>query len=215
MNVLACACLLLAVGCTVAQYDNFPPTDEWRTKAIGGVCPNPYPAVQQNFDIARYMGKWYEYVRFPNVQEGYSVNSRCVNANYTLNADGTVGVVNRALNPRMYFGIECPRLFFKQRELAGVATIPDNNNAARLRVQFNPRAAPGDLGGMYDVLETDYVSYAVVYSCDENATENMWILTRGKLTAPPADYDAIIQRIRDAKINPDNFVLADNEGCQD
>ena len=49
------------------------------------------PSVQ-GLDTPRYMGKWYEIARMPH---SFERNMDCVTADYTLNEDGTVRVVNR------------------------------------------------------------------------------------------------------------------------
>ncbi len=47
--------------------------------------------VVQDVDLNRYLGQWFEIARFPNRFERRCTN---VTANYALNADGTVAVVN-------------------------------------------------------------------------------------------------------------------------
>jgi len=42
------------------------------------------------------MGRWYEIKRYPMIQEALN---KCVTADYSLNANGTVTVVNRAQIP--------------------------------------------------------------------------------------------------------------------
>ena len=53
------------------------------------------PTLQENFDITSYVGNWYEFARVPNsFEEGI-----CDTATYTLQADGTVQVLNQEYLP--------------------------------------------------------------------------------------------------------------------
>ena len=54
------------------------------------------PSVQ-GLDIPRYMGKWYEIARMPH---SFERNMDYVTADYTLNEDNTVRVVNRVSRKR-------------------------------------------------------------------------------------------------------------------
>lgn len=55
----------------------------------------PKSAIVDNFEIDRYMGTWNEIARLPNLIEK---NLHNLTEEYTLNEDGTVGVVTRAYN---------------------------------------------------------------------------------------------------------------------
>jgi len=44
-----------------------------------------------NVDVSRYTGKWYEIARYPNWFQSSCASST---AEYTANADGTIGVLN-------------------------------------------------------------------------------------------------------------------------
>ena len=60
-----------------------------------GKCKvQPSPSVVQNFNIERYMGKWYEQFRDASMlfQQG-----ECDTADYSINEDGSVKVVNSEL----------------------------------------------------------------------------------------------------------------------
>jgi len=125
-----------------------------------GKCPTP--VLQQNFDAVKYMGLWNEQARDASMPwESYD----CQQAHYTLNADGTVAVLNSQYDPIKKVVTQAP----------AVATF----NGAQGKVQFFPYAPAGD----YRVLYTDYNNVAVVYSCDTfllAKTEYVWILTRSQ-----------------------------------
>uniref|UniRef100_A0A8C2QRB3 Apolipoprotein D n=1 Tax=Capra hircus TaxID=9925 RepID=A0A8C2QRB3_CAPHI len=56
-----------------------------------GKCPNP--PVQENFDVNKYLGRWYEIEKIPVSFEKGS----CIQANYSLKENGNVKVINKEL----------------------------------------------------------------------------------------------------------------------
>ncbi|KAF7222212.1 apolipoprotein Da, duplicate 2 [Nothobranchius furzeri] len=124
-----------------------------------GRCPNA--AVQEKFDAARYLGKWFEIQRLPNsFQLGH-----CCTATYSLESAGVVGVLNRELLANGTIS-----------EINGIAK-PSPIEPAKLLVYFFEDAPPSP----YWVLSTDYDSYALVYSCTDLGVIHVdftWILSR-------------------------------------
>lgn len=59
-----------------------------------GDCPCNVQ-VLSNFNLAPYLGLWYEYAKYPVYFEG---NGVCITAEYSLQADGNVGVKNSQIN---------------------------------------------------------------------------------------------------------------------
>uniref|UniRef100_A0A672H268 Apolipoprotein D n=1 Tax=Salarias fasciatus TaxID=181472 RepID=A0A672H268_SALFA len=126
-----------------------------------GKCPQP--AVQANFDAARYLGKWYEIEKLPTTfQKG-----QCSTAVYTLKSPGVVGVLNsEVLDDGTVNSIE------------GTAAVKDPAEPAKLEVSFFENSPPGP----YWVLSTDYKSHALVYGCTDFILFRMeftWIMSRG------------------------------------
>jgi apolipoprotein D and lipocalin family protein len=80
----------------------------------------------------------------------FQIGTRCVNATYTANTDGTVGVWNQAVNRDGQY-----------TSIRGTARVKDAAQPAALAVTFDNPAQAGD----YNVLDTDYDSYSLVYSC--------------------------------------------------
>jgi apolipoprotein D and lipocalin family protein len=123
-------------------------------------CPNIQ--TKQNFTAEQYMGRWYEIQKYPFLPEFFQ---KCVTADYTLNSNGTVTVVNRA----QFLLTNIPV------SITGIAT-PNATDPARLKVDFYTGVI-----GDYWVLDTDYTSYSLVYSCVNFFLfrfENAWILSR-------------------------------------
>ena len=124
------------------------------------------------------MGVWYEMRRDVDIwfEEG-----ECVTAQYTLKDNGTVEVSNT-----QYFGYFDGSDDF---ELAvGGAQI--NKWAGKLWVYFF-----AGLGGNYNILDTDYTSYSVVYSCSSYESagvrltgDTSWLLTRDQIEEDSVAY---------------------------
>ncbi|KAM4551723.1 apolipoprotein Da, duplicate 2 [Odontesthes bonariensis] len=125
-----------------------------------GRCPNP--AVQANFDAARYLGTWYEIQKLPtNFQVG-----QCGTALYSLKAPGLIGVFNSELLDDGTIN-----------SVHGTAKVMDPAEPAKLGVSFSeyqPR-------GPYWVLSTDFDGHSLVYGCTDFGLFHMelsWILSR-------------------------------------
>ena len=121
------------------------------------------PTLQQNFDITQYVGNWYEFARVPNSFE----DGICDTATYTLQADGTVQVLNQEYLP------DVPEV----ASALGVARC-SSTVSGQCQVRFSSYSP----WGPYDVVSTDYVNYSIVYSCTNIigafSYELLWILSR-------------------------------------
>lgn len=125
--------------------------------------------LQENFDATRYMGTWFEQARDQGmIFQHYD----CSQAHYTLNADGTIAVLNSEFNPKS--------------SKVETATATAKCNGPHCKVYFVPFA-----GGDYEVLATDYENYSFVYSCEDSflggKDEMIWVLTREPELKPEID----------------------------
>lgn len=113
------------------------------------------PAVRC-FDLPHYLRNWYEIARLPN---HFEHGMDYVTAEYSLNTDGTVRVVNRGIRNG------------EKREISGIAKFKSSPGIGELRVSFF-RPFYSD----YRIirLAPDY-SYAVVTGSTDNF---LWILSR-------------------------------------
>lgn len=138
-------------------------------------CSKPMPpeaqsAVIGSFDPQQYIGTWYEIARLDN---SFEKGLEQVTANYSVNEDGTVKVINRGFNPESG----------EWKEAIGKAKFVDAPNkdgtrTGRLKVSFF-----GPFYGDYNIIELDkpYYNYALVSS----GKEYLWILSRTpQLTYP-------------------------------
>jgi apolipoprotein D and lipocalin family protein len=77
----------------------------------------PTSAIVDPFDKERYLGKWNEVARLPNVIEN---GLRDLTEEYSLNGNGTVKVVTRAFNPVKNKAVEATgTVKFKGKETGG------------------------------------------------------------------------------------------------
>lgn len=142
-----------------------------------GACANSKTDVKtiKPFIAEKYLGKWYEIARFDMRFERDLIN---VTANYSLNKNGTIRVVNGGYNT----------VKKEWKQAIGKAKFVIDNTVAQLKVSFfGPFYAP------YNViaLDSEY-KYAMVVG---NDLDYLWILSRDK-TIPE---DIKLQYIKQAK----------------
>lgn len=163
-----------------------------------GFCPEYVPMA--NFDMTKFLGVWYEAERYFQLTE---VVSRCVMANYTLGADGKFRVSNEVTN--RFTGIK--------RVLEGeIKKAASKAEEGKLIVKYTIPLTPET---KYSVLETDYESYAVLWSCSGIGpfhTQNAWVMTRERL-APGTVLQKAYAVLDKYKISKTFFVKTNQEDC--
>ncbi|MBK8267216.1 MAG: lipocalin family protein [Planctomycetes bacterium] len=142
----------------------------------------PTLSTAPNVDIQRYMGTWYEIAKYPVTFENGCFG---VTADYTLQSDGNVKVVNICRNEDGTVG----------RTIEGFATVADSTTNSKLTVYFfYPFGAP------YWIIELDEADYEWAVVGDPTRTF-LWILSRTPTLAPEI-YDGILQRLPDRGYDP-------------
>lgn len=147
-----------------------------------GVAPTPgeLEAIA-TLDVPRYMGTWYEIARYPNRFQKMCVSD--TTAQYSLQADGTVQVINRC---RFSNGTVA--------EALGSARQMGEKQSPRLKVRFAPAwlsFIPSVWGDYWVIdLDADYRLAAV----SEPKREFLWILARTPQVNPAA-YEALLTRL--------------------
>lgn len=129
-----------------------------------GNCPKV--EYMTNFEGERYMGVWYEIERYFTI---FEIGGKCVQANYTLNENGTINVHNKQIS--YITGVA--------NSISGIARFEDKPTESKLLVTFS--SVPFSADAPYWVLETDYDNYSVVWSCTNYgfvSAKFVWILTR-------------------------------------
>ncbi|GAA4328812.1 outer membrane lipoprotein Blc [Mucilaginibacter gynuensis] len=125
------------------------------------------------FDIDRYLGKWYEIAR---MDFKFEKNLDHVTAEYSLNADGSIRVVNKGYH----------YLKKQWKESIGKARFVKSPDTARLKVSFF-----GPFYAGYNVIAIDpEYRYAMVAG---NNLDYLWLLSREK-SIPAAAQTAYLKQ---------------------
>ena len=127
-------------------------------------------SVVQSVDANQYLGTWYEIAR---LDHSFERGLEQVTANYSLDKDDSIKVVNRGYNPESK----------EWKEAVGKALFVDAANAdgtrtGRLKVSFF-----GPFYGAYNIIELDKPNYN--YAMVSGGPDYLWILSRTpQLTYP-------------------------------
>ncbi|XP_045859881.1 apolipoprotein D [Meles meles] len=160
-----------------------------------GKCPTP--PVQENFDVNKYLGRWYEIEKIPVTFEKGS----CIQANYSLMENGNIKVINQEL-----------RSDGTVNQIEGEATQGNLTEPAKLGVKFFwlMPSAP------YWVLATDYENYALVYSCTTIVwlfhMDHVWILGRNPYL-PPETVTYLKDILASNDIDIEKMTITDQVNC--
>jgi apolipoprotein D and lipocalin family protein len=126
----------------------------------------------ENFDLERYLGKWYEIARLDHrFEHGLSK----VSATYSKRSDGGIDVLNRGFNSKRG----------EWKEAKGRAYFLDEPDVARLKVTFF-----WPFYGGYNVIELDHKNYSYALVCGPSK-KYLWILSRTKKLDPATMEDLI------------------------
>ncbi|CAH4038097.1 unnamed protein product [Pieris brassicae] len=121
---------------------------------LPGQCDANIP-VERNFDAQRYSGVWYQIEKY---FQRFETGGNCTGARYTLDSD--TGVVT-VLNWQVVNGI--------MDTIEGTATVNSTDGSAKLRVRLPIRSSDPNNPEFREtnlyVLNTDYTSYSLAYSC--------------------------------------------------
>ncbi|KAF7691570.1 hypothetical protein HF521_010537 [Silurus meridionalis] len=136
--------------------------------------PCPTPMVQPNFDLNRFLGKWYEIEKLPAAYE----KGTCIETNLSLRPDKTISVVHIRTRKG------------KVRIAEGTATVQNQREPAKLGISFSYFTPYSP----YWILSTDYDSVVLLYSCTEFLrifhVDYAWILSRSRSLPPETIYHA-------------------------
>ncbi|MFT4939513.1 MAG: apolipoprotein D and lipocalin family protein [Paraglaciecola sp.] len=118
-----------------------------------------------NFELPRYLGKWYEIAR---LDHSFERGLEQVSATYSLQDDGGVKVINRGFSPAEQ----------EWQEAQGKAYFVGDPDKGHLKVSF---FGPFYASYVIFLLDTNAYEYAMITGPDR---EYLWILSRSaKLTA--------------------------------
>ncbi len=136
----------------------------------------PPPQPRKAVEIDRYLGRWYEFARYP---VWFERGAEAVTADYSLRPDGLIRVVNTAHRG----GLSGPLSWSEARARA----LPGTGQA-KLKVSFLPL-----VWGDYWILDhADDYSWSIV---GEGSRRHLWILTRVP-HPPPAERALLLTRVQ-------------------
>ena len=141
---------------------------------LPGQCAKP--ELVSNWDPDAYLGVWYELQRDTTIM---FETGECVTAEYTLNDNGSIKVTNTE-----FFG------YYDGSSEYGQVSFPGWIN----------NWYPGLLSiADYSVVDSDYTSYAIVYSCVDvlgiAPFEYAWVLVRDQLEEGSAAFDSMLDTV--------------------
>ncbi|CAG9789457.1 unnamed protein product [Diatraea saccharalis] len=185
----------------------FYPTQDGQSVILPGQC-DVNIQTEQDFDLTAYTGTWYQIERYPYPQ--VSADSTCIGTRYTQQSDNELDVLNWEINDG------------DLNTIPGVATLESANNATILKVvlQTDPDDEEATVTANVYVLKTDYVSYSLVYTC-ENIDEYHRTVVAIKLSRtrslPSAAQNEInsFMATRDELHQPFFIQVTHNEECED
>jgi apolipoprotein D and lipocalin family protein len=155
-----------------------------------GSYPVPEGAVPvKPFDKERYLGTWYEVARF---DFRFERNLNNTTAQYSLNDDGSIRVVNRGFN----------YVKGQWKESVGKARFVASPDEARLKVSFF-----GPFYGGYNViaLDSEY-QYALIAG---SSLDYLWILSRTK-TIPDAVKESYLKQARELGFDVEKLIWVEH-----
>lgn len=112
-----------------------------------------------NFELDRYLGKWYEIAR---LDHSFERGLTRVSAEYSLRDDGGVKVINRGFSDETQ----------QWQEAEGRAYFVNSSNEGYLKVSFF-----GPFYGSYVVFELEQTDYSYAFVSGPN-NDYLWLLSR-------------------------------------
>ncbi|HUN55583.1 MAG TPA: lipocalin family protein [Smithella sp.] len=112
-----------------------------------------------NFNVERYLGKWYEIAR---LDHSFERGLTSVTAEYSLSSDGGLRVINRGYSPKGN----------KWKEIEGRGYFVKSKDEGFLKVSFF-----GPFYGSYIIIDLDKKNYSYALVCGPDKSY-LWILAR-------------------------------------
>ncbi|KAK9873418.1 hypothetical protein WA026_022482 [Henosepilachna vigintioctopunctata] len=129
-----------------------------------GSCPKVN--VEENFDLNRYLGVWYEAEKY---HEPFEIGGKCMKSVWSVQPNGKISVLEQLIKKK-----------------SGKVVNGDNTAkfvGKKTEAKFTLDTPGVPFGAPYWILETDYDNYTVVWSCTDMGLFNVrfsWILTRSR-----------------------------------
>jgi apolipoprotein D and lipocalin family protein len=154
-----------------------------------GIPENVRPV--ENFNLEKYLGKWYEIARLDHPFERGLTN---VTADYSLRDDGGVRVLNR--------GYSAKENSWKEAE--GTAYFVHESDQGYLKVSFF-----GPFYGSYIVFGLDYENYQYSLVCGPDKSY-LWILARTPIMKDGIKY-TLIEKASASGFDTSKLIFVDHD----
>lgn len=139
-----------------------------------------------NFDLSRYLGRWYEVAR---LDHSFERGMNAITAEYSMREDGGVKVLNRG-----YLTTQN-----KWKEAVGKAYFVKDPKTGFLKVSFF-----GPFYGSYVIFELDTENYQYAFVCGPD-TSYLWLLARTP-EIEPVVLERFIARSRELGFDTDALI---------
>lgn len=163
--------------------------------SLAGCSTSPPQGVEvvKQYDLQRYLGTWYEIAR---LDHSFEKGMTHTSANYVLNPDGSIQVLNRGYDTKKK----------EWRETIGKALPLINANIPSLKVSFF-----GPFYGGYHVFALDEnYRWALIVGSD---LDYFWILARDKNISPELKAE-LVTRAKNIGIATDQLIWVDQSDSQ-
>ena len=139
-----------------------------------------------DFEVDRYLGRWYEIAR---LDHSFERGLEQVSADYSLLPDGTIKVVNRGYKPEEQIW----------KEAVGKASLVDDTGEGHLKVSFF-----GPFYSSYVIFELDRKDYGFAFVSGPN-TSYLWLLARTPEIAESVEQE-FITRAKNLGFSTDELI---------
>jgi apolipoprotein D and lipocalin family protein len=157
--------------------------------ACSGMPDNITPV--KNFELDRYLGKWYEIAR---LDHSFERGLEKITAEYTLREDGGISVINRGYSPKDD----------EWNVAEGKAYFVNGDDEGYLKVSFF-----GPFYGSYVIFELDEENYQYAFISGPN-TSYLWLLSRTP-TLPKEVINRFIQITKELGFSTSDLIIVNQE----
>ena len=145
----------------------------------------------KEFEIDRYLGKWYEIAR---LDHSFERGLERVTAEYSRRDDGGIAVINRGFSPEKN----------EWKQAKGKAYFVNDSDEGYLKVSFF-----GPFYGSYVVFELDKQNYEYAFVSGPDLSY-LWLLSR-KPVLPKAIVDRFIARSKELGFDTEKLILVNQQ----
>lgn len=155
-------------------------------------CVGLPPGVQpvSNFELNKYLGKWYEVAR---LDHSFERGLNQVSAEYSLREDGGVSVINRGFSPENN----------DWKEALGKAYFVNEPNEGYLKVSFF-----GPFYGSYIIFELDKENYQYAFISGPDK-DYLWLLSRTP-SVKPEIMEKFISMSKERGFNTSQLIVVEH-----